>query len=246
MDALAGQSGSRQDLFAECRERDECVDFSVVRSKPAMNDIHARYRCRPRQRRTETSMPQAGPWKMADAFLARLVFPKKQSICARQPVVVQGLNDRHGCSVRSPENTRTQKWERVVHMYDIRRKARNRFFHHGIAAERPNGSKSRRKKPEGAGAVQFLSPGKSLLHFVAVLPQEIRFESHDRLFSAPARTIFVVNLKDAQAFRRLHPAGRLTGERPRPSPLDFREACKKKCLLGSRGIAHRSPGLPRE
>src|SRR2546428_4332860 len=155
MDTLAGESGSRQDLFAESRERDKCVDFRLVRSKPAMNHLHACYRCRPRQRRTETSMPQAGPWKMADAFLARLVFPKKERIGSRQPVVMQGLNDRHGCSVRSPENTRTQKWKRVVYVHDIRRKARNCFFHHGVAAKRPYRSESCGKEPENACAVQF-------------------------------------------------------------------------------------------
>src|SRR5437879_4578281 len=120
MNALAGQSGPRQDLFAEWRERNERVDFGLIRSKPAMNDIHARYRCRPRQRRTQTSMPQTSPWEMADAFLARLVFPKKERICARQPVVVQRLHDRHSRLVRRPENTRAQEGKRIVYVHDIR------------------------------------------------------------------------------------------------------------------------------
>ena len=65
---------------------------------------------------------------MADAILARLVFAKKERICARQPVVVQRLHGRHSRPVRRPENTRTQEGKRIVYVHDIRGKTRNRFF----------------------------------------------------------------------------------------------------------------------
>src|SRR5258708_160071 len=213
MDTFAGQSSPRQDLFTEWRERDEGVDFVLVCSKPAMHDIHARYRRRPRQGRTETSMPQARPWKVADAFLAGLVLPKKERIRARQPVVVQSLNDRHARFVRRPENTRTQKWKRVVYVHDIRRKTRNGFFHHGIATKGPHGPESRGKEPDGAGPVQFLRPGIQLLDFVTVASQELGLKGNDRLFPAPARTVFVVDLKNAHPFPPDLP------ERPRASHL---------------------------
>src|SRR5713226_8197279 len=229
MDAFAGQSGSRQDLFAEWRKRDEGVDFCLIRSKPAMNDVHARNRRRPRQGRTKTSMPQARPWKMADAILARLVFAKKERICARQPVVVQRLHGRHSRLVRRPENTRAQEGKRIVYVHDTRGKTRNRFFHHGVAAKRPHRSKSRGKEPHGAGAVQFLRPGIQLLNFVTVASQELGLKGDDSLFPAPARTVFVVDLKNAHAFRRTYSLGRPTGKRPRPSSSDFREVCIKKC-----------------
>src|SRR5260370_7340729 len=108
MDTFAGESSPRQDLFTEWRERDEGVDFVLVCSKPAMHDIHARYRCRPRQGRTETSMPQARPWKVADAFLAGLVLPKKQRIRARQPLVLQTLTNPPPPFHPPPKNTPPQ------------------------------------------------------------------------------------------------------------------------------------------
>src|SRR5712692_3577298 len=225
MDTLAGQPGTRQNFLAESRQHNEGVDFCLVRSKPAMNHIHARYCRRPRERPAVTPMPQAWPWKMPDAFLAGLLVPEKQRIGARQPVVVQRLHHGHARSVGGPENTRAQQRKRVVHVNDIRRKTRDRFFHHGIAAERPHGLKSRGKETDGADAIQLLCPGKDLLYLVTVAAQEIRLEGHDRLFPAPAGTVLVVYLKYAQLFRRLRSQGRLTGKRLRPSPSVFRETC---------------------
>src|SRR5260370_7584669 len=137
-------------------------------------------------------MPQARPWKVAEAFLAGVVLPKKERIRARQPVVVQSLNDRQARFVRRPENTRTQKWKRVVYVHDIRRKTRNGLFHHGIATKGPHGPESRGKEPDGAGPVQFLRPGIQLLDFVTVASQELGPKVNGTLFPAPSPPVLLL------------------------------------------------------